>query len=93
MYTHTHTHANICRLDNIQTFKDIEVSVAGRSSRYVPKLSYNIKIKKKSKDTLFGYKRLKLRAMSYDPSYIRERIAFATLKSVGVPCTEYSYIR
>ncbi|CEP09735.1 hypothetical protein [Parasitella parasitica] len=80
-------------LDKVETFQDVKVSVAGRSSRYITKLSYNVKMKKKGKDTLFGFKKFKLRAIGYDPSYIRERIAFATLKSVGVPCTEYSYIR
>ncbi|KAI8635953.1 coth protein-domain-containing protein [Parasitella parasitica] len=80
-------------LDKVKTFQNVKVSVAGRSSRYITKLSYNIKMKKKSKDMLFGFKKFKLRAMGYDASYIRERVAFATLKSVGVPCTEYSYIR
>ena len=73
--------------------ENVKVSVAGRSSRWISKLSYNVKIKKKADNDLFGYKKFKLRAMGYDASYIRERVAFATLKSVGVPCTEYSYIR
>lgn len=80
-------------LQKVQTVENVKVSVAGRSSRWVSKLSYNVKIKKKADDDLFGYKKFKLRAMGYDASYIRERVAFATLKSVGVPCTEYSYIR
>ncbi|KAG1098871.1 hypothetical protein G6F42_017919 [Rhizopus arrhizus] len=80
-------------LDKVQTVENVKVSVAGRSSRWISKLSYNVKIKKKADDDLFGYKKFKLRAMGYDASYIRERVAFATLKSVGVPCTEYSYIR
>ncbi|GAN11375.1 hypothetical protein MAM1_0566c10934 [Mucor ambiguus] len=80
-------------LQKVQTVENVKVSVAGRSSRWVPKLSYNVKIKKKADDDLFGYKKFKLRAMGYDASYIRERVAFASLKSVGVPCTEYSYIR
>lgn len=80
-------------LDNIQTFKGVKISVAGRSSHYRDKLSYNIKIKKKSDDMLFGFKKFSLHAMGYDASYICERVAFAALKSIGVPCTEYSYIR
>jgi hypothetical protein len=59
----------------------------------VDKVSFGIKLKKKSDDTLFGYKNLKLRAMAMDPSYIREKTVHSTLKAVGVPASDFSYVR
>lgn len=82
-----------CRLDKIETFEGVKVSLAGRSSRMVDKVSFGIKLKKKSDDTLFGYKNLKLRAMAMDPSYIREKTVHSTLKAVGVPASDFSYVR
>jgi hypothetical protein len=81
------------RLRDVYNFENIKVSLAGRSSRYVPKLSYGLKIKKKSDDNLFGFKNFKLRALGLDPSYIREYVAYSTLKSVGLPASGFSYVR
>ncbi|KAI7904956.1 coth protein-domain-containing protein, partial [Cokeromyces recurvatus] len=80
-------------LNDTQTFKDVKVSLAGRSSRFAPKLSYSLKMPKKDKQSLYGYKNLKLRASAYDPSYIRECIAYSTLNAVGIPASGYSYVR
>jgi hypothetical protein len=80
-------------LNDVQRFEKVKVLLSGRSSRWVPKLSYTMKMKKKKDDNLYGYKNIKLRAMAMDPSYIREHTAFSAIKSVGVPATEYSYVR
>ncbi|ORE02219.1 coth-domain-containing protein [Rhizopus microsporus var. microsporus] len=72
-------------------FEDVEISLSGRSSRWMPKLSYNLKLKKK--DDLYGYRRLKLRALYTDPSYIREKLAYDIIKSVGLVSSEFSYVR
>ncbi|KAI8090412.1 coth protein-domain-containing protein [Thamnidium elegans] len=80
-------------LQEVQTFENVKVSLAGRSSRYVPKLSYGLKMKKKSDDNLFGYKNLKLRAFGMDPSYIRECVSYSTLKAAGLPASGFSYVR
>jgi hypothetical protein len=69
------------------------MSLAGRSSRYISKLSYGLKLKKKSSDNLFGYKNFKLRALGMDPSYVREYVALSTVKSVGLAATGFSYVR
>ena len=82
-----------CRLDKIETFEGVKVSLAGRSSRMVDKVSFGIKLKKKSDDTLFGYKNLKLRAMAMDPSYVRETICHSVLQSVGLPVSGFSFVR
>ncbi|KAI7904955.1 coth protein-domain-containing protein [Cokeromyces recurvatus] len=78
-------------LHDTHNFNDVSVTLAGRSSRWVPKLSYKLKLKKN--DNLFGYRHLKLRALSHDPSYIRECIAYYILKAAGIVTTGFSYIR
>ncbi|KAI8149860.1 coth protein-domain-containing protein [Fennellomyces sp. T-0311] len=77
----------------IQEFEHVVVRVAGRSSRGYAKLSYDLKICKKEKGTLHGFRRLKLRALYSDPSYIREDIAYRTLRSLGLPTSAFSYVR
>ncbi|KAI8647942.1 coth protein-domain-containing protein [Parasitella parasitica] len=72
-------------------YQDVEVSLAGRSSRWFPKLSYNLKLDKK--DRLYKYRRVKLRALATDPSYIREQLAYDIVKSVGLASSEFSFVR
>ncbi|KAI8148960.1 coth protein-domain-containing protein [Fennellomyces sp. T-0311] len=81
------------RGDELQTFKDVELELAGRGSRFSPKLSYNIKIPKESGETLYGYRRMKLRALFSDPSYLRESLAYAAIKSTGLASSDFSYAR
>lgn len=50
-------------------------------------------MKTKGTDNLFGYKKLKLRALGMDATYVRECIGYATLKAVGLPVSDFSYIR
>jgi spore coat protein CotH len=78
-------------LDDALLYHNVEISLAGRSSRGMPKLSYNIKLDKK--DNLYGYRRVKLRALATDPSYIREQLAYDVIKSVGLLSSEFSYCR
>ncbi|KAI8979092.1 coth protein-domain-containing protein [Mycotypha africana] len=78
-------------LQDSQSFENVKVSIAGRSSRSMPKLSYNIKLPKSY--YLYGYRQLKLRSMAFDASYVRERVAHAALNSVGVPTSDFSYVR
>lgn len=78
-------------LNDTQGFEGVEISLAGRSSRWLPKLSYNLKLHKK--DTLYDYRRIKLRALNTDPSYIREQLAYDIIKSVGLASSEFSFCR
>lgn len=78
-------------LDDVETLTDVELELAGRFSRQVTKLSYNIKIKKPS--DLYGYRRLKLRALDTDPSYIREDLVYKIYESAGLPNSQYSFVR
>lgn len=72
-------------------FNDVELGLAGRSSTMMAKLSYILKLKKK--DSLYGYRRIKLRSLSFDPSYLREQIGYDILSSAGVASTQFSYVR
>jgi hypothetical protein len=80
-------------LNNVQEFEKVKVSLSGRSSRYIPKLSYGLKMKTKGNKSLYGYKKLKLRALGMDPSYVRECVSYSTLKAVGIPASGFSYVR
>ncbi|KAI9033947.1 coth protein-domain-containing protein [Phycomyces nitens] len=78
---------------DIKVFPDVELELSGRSSRWFPKVSYNIKLKKKAKNHLYSYRRLKLRSVANDDSYLRERIGYDIINAVGLASTKYSYVR
>lgn len=80
-------------MEHVLTFDNVDVSLAGRSSRWIPKLSYGLKLDKKNDTTLFGYKNLKLRALGLDPSYVRENLVYHVLEATGVPASGFSYVR
>lgn len=85
------TNMTYISLNDTLSYQDVTVSLAGRSSRWMPKLSYNIKLSKK--DRLYHYRRVKLRALDTDPSYIREQMAYDIIKSSGLASSEFSYVR
>ncbi|RCH96627.1 hypothetical protein CU097_009932 [Rhizopus azygosporus] len=78
-------------LDDVYTYKTVKLSLAGRGSRWVPKVSYTVKIKDGT--SLFGYTNVRLRALAKDPSYVREAICHSVLQSVGLPVSGFSYVR
>lgn len=78
-------------LDEAKTLKGAKIQLSGRGTRNLPKASYKIKFNKK--DLLFGYRKIKLRSLTTDPSYIREKLAFDLAESFGLPTTRYSYAR
>ncbi|CAO3678535.1 hypothetical protein G6F70_004770 [Rhizopus microsporus] len=78
-------------LNDSLTFKNVGFSISGVSSRWMPKASYNIKLNKE--DTIYGYRRIKLRAMALDPSYIHEKVAYGMVNSLGLISTDFSYCR
>ncbi|KAI9487136.1 MAG: coth protein-domain-containing protein [Benjaminiella poitrasii] len=77
--------------NDVKSFEDITMSISGHSTRSASKLSYKIKIPKKH--DLYGYRRFKLRSMTFDLSYMKEELAYGIAKSVGLPTTEYSFVR
>lgn len=85
------TNMTYVSLDDVLNFQEVEISLAGRSSRWFPKLSYNLKMD--GDDLLYDYSHVKLRALDTDPSYIREQIAYDVLQSVGLASSEFSYCR
>ena len=84
-------HTYIQRLDDIKAFSNVEFELSGHYSRKNAKLAYNIKLPKKSE--LSGYRRLKLRSLATDPSYIREDLGFKMIHAAGVPTTDSSFVR
>ncbi|KAJ8663964.1 hypothetical protein O0I10_000239 [Lichtheimia ornata] len=78
-------------LHDVQTFSGVEFEISGRFSREASKLAYNLKLPKKT--YLYGYRRLKLRSLATDPSYIREDLGYKMLAAAGVPTTDTSYVR
>ncbi|KAI8640207.1 coth protein-domain-containing protein [Parasitella parasitica] len=77
--------------NEVKSFTNITLAISGHSTRSSDKLSYKIKIPKGQ--DLYDYRRLKLRAMATDASYMREHIAYDIAKSVGLFTSEYSYVR
>ncbi|ORZ18597.1 coth protein-domain-containing protein, partial [Absidia repens] len=77
--------------DRITAVKDLRINLSGRSSKWMDKLSYSIKTRKD--EELFGYRRLKLRGLRADPSYIREILCYDMMKSMGLPVSGASYAR
>lgn len=81
----------MCRTDKVTTIKGVEISLAGRSSKWLEKLSYGLKTPKDQ--ALFGYRSLKLRALAADPSYIREVLCYDMMNAMGLPVSGASYTR
>ncbi|CAO3626633.1 unnamed protein product [Cunninghamella blakesleeana] len=77
--------------NEVKQFYGCKLSIAGRSSRQLTKLPYNIKLGKG--DDLGGYSKLKLRASASDPSYLREKLTTELLYATGRPATMTSFVR
>lgn len=78
--------------NDVKELKNVSIALSGHSTRSAAKLSYKIKIDKKAGD-LYDYRRLKLRAMSMDTSYMKEELAYDIAKKMGLPTSETSYVR
>ncbi|KAI7879854.1 coth protein-domain-containing protein [Mucor mucedo] len=76
---------------DVKLYENVTVSIAGISTRHMNELSYKFKLPKKQ--DLFGYRRIKLRAMSIDMSYMRDSLGYAIADSFGIPTTKHSYAR
>lgn len=85
------TNVTYVGLKDVFSFKKAELSLSGRSSRWLPKLSYNLKFA--DKDTLYTNQRVKLRSLSTDPSYIREQLAYDMVNCTGLASSGFSFIR
>ncbi|KAI9498757.1 coth protein-domain-containing protein, partial [Zychaea mexicana] len=81
------------RGQELYTFDNVELELSGRSSRWNPKLSYSVKIPKDDGSSLYGYRRLKLRSLFTDPSYLREALVYKVIRATGLASTDFSYVR
>ncbi|KAI9356651.1 coth protein-domain-containing protein [Pilaira anomala] len=78
-------------LNEVHTVDSVEVQVSGRGTRYSLKPSYKLDMGKENR--LFGYRRLKLRALVTDPSFMRDKLAYDLIRSFGLASTGYSFAR
>ncbi|KAG2193331.1 hypothetical protein INT47_012478 [Mucor saturninus] len=76
---------------DIKVFKNITLSVSGMSTRKTDKLSYKVKLAKTQ--DLYGYRRIKLKSMALDMSYMRDSLGYAITESIGLPGSGHSYVR
>ncbi|KAI9033948.1 coth protein-domain-containing protein [Phycomyces nitens] len=79
--------------NDIKIFPGVELELAGRSSRWFPKVSYKIELKDEKDSWLYNYQRLKLRALANDDSYLREKLAYDLINAVGLASTKFSHVR
>ncbi|KAI8876365.1 hypothetical protein K501DRAFT_308427, partial [Backusella circina FSU 941] len=73
------------------TYTDAKLSVDGTTQRLWKKLSYKLDLPEDQ--SINGFRKFKLRSLSSDPSYMRERIYYDMLNVAGVPGAKGSYVR
>eukprot|EP00833_Pecoramyces_ruminatium_P003322 jgi/Orpsp1_1/1177354/evm.model.c7180000061129.1 len=79
---------------NIKVFNNAKIGISGQSTIYNEKLSYKLSgLKTDEGDKLFGRSSVKLRAEMIDASFIREKIYFDMLSSLGVPSSQGKFTR
>ncbi|KAI9281987.1 coth protein-domain-containing protein [Sporodiniella umbellata] len=77
---------------SVKHFPNCKFGVSGRTSRYFNKLPYKVKIPKNGFD-LNGFRNIKLRALSNDPSYLREYLTGDIIRAMNQPSTRVSFVR
>jgi len=78
----------------VKNFNNATFSIAGQSTRGVPKLSYKIKnLKDEKGKELYGRTSIKLRAEHMDPTLLREKLYGDILNTLGVPAAQNTYAR
>lgn len=82
----------IVSLKDVKQFKNMSIALSGHSTRSNAKLSYKLKIDKND-GTLYDYRRLKLRSMSMDTTYMKEVLAYDIANKMGLPTSQNSYVR
>ena len=87
--------ANFLYLNADRTYRveNVMMKLAGKSSRGFKKLAFHFKFDKKKGQTFFDRPSVKLRAENYDPTYMREKLYFDMLNSVGVHSAQGAWVR
>ncbi|KAG0262786.1 hypothetical protein BG011_009707 [Mortierella polycephala] len=78
---------------NIYTQQNITLKTSGKSSKEFAKQSYKLKFDTDFNQTFFSRPNIKLRSMTTEPTYMREKLYINMLNSVGVPTQQGSYVR
>ncbi|KAG0345726.1 hypothetical protein BG004_003208 [Podila humilis] len=79
--------------NNVYSVEEVKLKVSGHGSRKFKKLSFRIKFDDDKGETFFNHPIIKLRAESYDPTMIREKLYFDVLNSAGVHTTQGAWNR
>jgi hypothetical protein len=87
-----HTNTFISTSPEVQRkYTNAQFSVDGFTQRLWKKLSYKLDLPEGQ--SINGFRKFKLRSLSSDPSYIRERIYYDMLNAAKIPGAKGSYVR
>jgi len=79
---------------SVSKFNSAKIGISGQSTIYYKKLSYKLSgLKTDTDDKLFGRTSVKLRANMIDASFIKEKIYYDMLNSLGVPTAQSKLTR
>ncbi|KAG4105308.1 coth protein-domain-containing protein [Neocallimastix lanati (nom. inval.)] len=79
---------------NVKTFNSAKLAISGQSTLYDKKLSYKISgLKTENDEKLYDRTSVKLRADMIDASFIKEKIYYDMLNSLGVPTAQSKLTR
>ncbi|KAF9896825.1 hypothetical protein BX616_006684, partial [Lobosporangium transversale] len=79
--------------DTVYSAGEIKLKVSGHGSRKFKKLSLRVKFDDDKGETFFDRPIIKLRAQSFDPTMIREKLYIDNLNSIGVKTTQGAWVR
>lgn len=75
----------------IQKFTNVNFQIDGKLCRFKPKPSYAIKLT--NGQQLGGYETVTLRAVSSDPTFLRDKVSFDMMIAANLPGSRVSYKR
>jgi len=77
--------------EETKEFQKVKFKVGGRSTRFFSKIGYNINIK--DENDLYGARNLRLRAVTVDPSFLRDKMAYDLHNRIDLPCISANYVK
>jgi len=75
----------------VTEFPKVKFSVGGRSTKFFEKVGYNINIK--GGNLLYETKQIRLRAVTVDPTFMRDKLSYDLFNLIGIPCLSANYAR
>ncbi|ORX84642.1 coth-domain-containing protein [Anaeromyces robustus] len=75
----------------VTEFPKVKFSVGGRSTKFFEKVGYNINVK--GDNLLYGAKQIRLRSVTVDPTFMRDKLSYDLFNIMGIPCLSANYAR